>query len=253
MDRTIDEENKTMNMTRLVCIDYALPGWIERIINFRLKGHAMETVNVDLDKKRLSVSGRNISFWNRFRVEEDVIYEVHPENPNHTLFTQVQRYSVLGFPSVSDHLESYCINKGKDAGMKGVKVMAGHLEKIEEKWENRFDHWRQELRDIKIVYREKLKSEILELEEKYHLDQKVMKWKERFNYQTQLQAMKVNLHKLEEKIEELAHEVKDSKPVERVCEFERRVEEGIKRKVERIKEPFEGYKWWRRLGLFEGN
>tara|TARA_A100001015_G_scaffold317704_1_gene435361 strand:+ start:291 stop:1016 length:726 start_codon:yes stop_codon:yes gene_type:complete len=147
--REIDDKNKIMNLTRLVCIDYHLPGWIEKIINFKLKGHAVEILHVDQGNKKLIMKGRNISFWNTFKVEEECVYEPDPQNKEHTLFTQKQRYTVSGFPTLDSLLENYCVNKGKETGMKGVSVLQGIIKKIENEYDEIKEKITHEIADIK--------------------------------------------------------------------------------------------------------
>ena len=91
----------------------------------------MENINIDLKNRKLTLKGQNLTFWNIFKVEEECIYEAHPENSDHTLFTQTQRYTVSGFETFNGILENYCINKGKDAGGKGLKVMYGRISALE--------------------------------------------------------------------------------------------------------------------------
>lgn len=41
------------------------------------------------------------------------------------------RYTVKGWSSVDSILEDFCIGKGKDAGLKGVSVLQGHIGRLE--------------------------------------------------------------------------------------------------------------------------
>jgi len=256
VERSIDEETKIMKLTRLVCIDYALPGWIERLINFRLKGHAVENIDIDLDNRKLTLKGRNLSFWNCFKVEEECVYEAHPENKEWTLFTQTQRYTVSGFDRVNEYLENYCITKGKDAAGKGLGVMNSRISRIQGEWEDRLDSWGGELKGIYKNAITRVEAELQDIE--HSIEHKVDELKDEFKQfkfkdmrVKTMQTLREEKRQLEQKLHNLTHKKSASAAIaiesciSDTIDTNKQLAESAMNGIGRIRERMFGPAFWR--------
>eukprot|EP00923_Selenidium_pygospionis_P055747 GHVN01097075.1.p1 GENE.GHVN01097075.1~~GHVN01097075.1.p1 ORF type:complete len:142 (-),score=13.20 GHVN01097075.1:986-1411(-) len=87
IDRTINRENNTIRTRRLHFLaEHA--HFLKRLLGLDSKGYAMEECTIDLNAKTLTLNTHNLSDRHFLIVEETCVYSVHPDNPNHTLYSQ---------------------------------------------------------------------------------------------------------------------------------------------------------------------
>ncbi|KAF8819585.1 PRELI family protein [Cardiosporidium cionae] len=140
LQRAIDVEEKTFITKRLISLRYNIPSWVQRLLRTTADGYGLETVNCDLDNRILRLESENITFSDFLRVNEFCEYQVHPENPNWTIYRQSAWYSVTGFSFASDALEKLAIQTAQDKSSRGLNAMQRAITCLEEaNWNEKYN------------------------------------------------------------------------------------------------------------------
>ncbi|KAF8820207.1 PRELI family protein [Cardiosporidium cionae] len=139
LQRAIDVERRSFNTKRLISLRYNIPYWVRRLLRTTADGYAVEAINCDLNNRILRLESENITFSDFLRVKEVCEYQVHPENPNWTLYRQSASFSVIGFSFASDALEKLAIQAAKEKSSKGLNVMQRKIACLEEaNWNEKY-------------------------------------------------------------------------------------------------------------------
>lgn len=146
----VDKDRGQLRMSRLISLEYSMPGWARKVFGKPLTGLATEEAICDLPSKTLTLHGRNLTFSNIFKVEETCQYSPHPDDPNWTLYTQKSSYSIFGFPGLSNMLEKAAVSSASEKAQVGLSAMQKIIARLEAfSWQNRRDLWVSQLASIK--------------------------------------------------------------------------------------------------------
>lgn len=127
LDRRID--NGVLHTHRIIGSQWGLPSWVQTIVGSPNIMYAVERSEVDPLLKKMTLRTRNLTFCNFIAVDESLIYEPHPSEPEKTLLRQEAVVLVQGVP-LSSYMESLLANTISSNASKGRLAMEWVLHKI---------------------------------------------------------------------------------------------------------------------------
>lgn len=94
----------------------------------KMRGLAIEETCVDLNSKTLHLKSRNVGLSKYLTSEERCSYEVHPDDPNKTLYTANMEVTIHAPSSFSGLLEKQFLQNATSKAKLGLEVMKGKIE-----------------------------------------------------------------------------------------------------------------------------
>merc|ERR1719431_1138656 len=89
--------------------EWGLPKWATDLIGFDRPCYVSEHSQVNPDQKSMTLKSRNVTFSNVVSIDEQLVYEPHPQEPGKTLLKQEATITVSGVPLTS-YMESIVAN-----------------------------------------------------------------------------------------------------------------------------------------------
>jgi len=122
-------ENGVLHTHRVISSQWGMPGWVQTIMGSPNLMYANERSEVDPIKQMMTLKTRNITFCKHISVDETLVYQRHPENPEQTLLSQHTSVFVDGVP-LSGYLEQLLTSTIDANAKKGRQAMEWVLRKI---------------------------------------------------------------------------------------------------------------------------
>lgn len=131
-EREIDTQSGDLTSKRVLrCASKSVPTWMARL-GFPTELHCQEESVVNAQRQKLVLRSSNITGSSFLVVEETCSYEVHPENPEWTLYRQEAK--ITGFvPMFSDAIEKHSLQNMTSQAKKGLDAMEHIIDKITHK------------------------------------------------------------------------------------------------------------------------
>ena len=149
VERSIAADEKSFSARRLFYVEFGIPGWIQKLMNKRMEGYAVEEVTCSVfPKKKLTAVGRNVTFSSFFQMEETIQYEPDPDQPERrTLFTQKMQFRVFGLGPIGGKLETAARDSAETKSSQGLQLMERLIERLERQseWRSRADKAEEKL------------------------------------------------------------------------------------------------------------
>jgi len=122
-------ENGVLHTHRVISSQWGMPGWVQTIMGSPNLMYANERSEVDPINQTMTLKTRNITFCKHISVDETLVYQRHPENPDQTLLSQHTKVLVDGVP-LSGYLENLLTTTIDANAKKGRQAMEWVLRKI---------------------------------------------------------------------------------------------------------------------------
>jgi hypothetical protein len=130
-----------------------------------MDGYGTEHVVCDVNKRELTMHGRNYTFRNLIEIEETCTYRQHPDNPDWTQFVHRSEFRVGKLGYLSSKLETSARDSAYGKSNVGVDVMERLIRSLHlSEWKDKADHWRQEGKELWMKEVEKGKDLIKSVE-----------------------------------------------------------------------------------------
>jgi hypothetical protein len=150
LHRTLSPDSGILTVNRLFWIEYGLPKWVHTLFRTHsMDGYGTEHVVCDVDKKILTMHGRNYTFRNMIEIEETCTYKQHPDNPAWTQFIHRSEFRVAKLGYLSTKLEESARDSAFGKSKVGVDVMERLIHSLHlSEWKNKADQWRRHLDEM---------------------------------------------------------------------------------------------------------
>ena len=125
--------DREFSVKRLFYLEYGLPIWVQKMFKMRMEGWAVEDIKVCKEPKKLTATGKNITFGSFFQMTEEICFQENPIDHSQTLFTQKMSFDVKGFGSIiGNRLESAARDNAEGKSTQGLSVLDGVIKKLRE-------------------------------------------------------------------------------------------------------------------------
>jgi len=121
VDRKLDNAG-VLHSHRLMRTEWGLPRWATELIGIDRPCYVSEHSEVNPDQKLMTLKSRNVTFSNFVSIDEQLIYEPHPTEPDKTLLKQEAVITVSGVPLTS-YMESIVMSGCNSNAGKGREAM----------------------------------------------------------------------------------------------------------------------------------
>jgi len=130
VDRSVDQ-NGVLHSHRLMTTDWAMPGWVARLVGMPERMYISEHSEVNPEEKSMAMKSRNLTLANFITVDEHLVYKQHPENPQMTLLSQEAVVHIQGIP-MTDYLEGVVFGNISSNAQKGRQAMEWVISKVKD-------------------------------------------------------------------------------------------------------------------------
>lgn len=136
LNRTIDEERKTLRTERLIACKQSIPKWLTLIVGGEQKSYVREVLEIDLVNKTLVMKTHNMTMSHLLLVNETVVYRPDPELPSRTLFKQSAEFTAYASISkICDKIEEWSVERFGQNAKTGKLAFEHVLQSLTEKWD----------------------------------------------------------------------------------------------------------------------
>jgi hypothetical protein len=122
-------EKGVLHSERLISSIWGMPSWVQSVMGSPNVMYANEKSEVDPDQKTMILKTRNITFCKYIAVDETLVYQRHPDEPEKTLLKQEAVVLVQGVP-LSSYMESMLTTTISSNASKGRMAMEWVIKRI---------------------------------------------------------------------------------------------------------------------------
>jgi len=130
LHRDFNPETGVLKTTRLLTMKANIPKWLEVITGGGARAYFLEESEIDAVNKKMTLSGRNLSWSQLIDMKETCVYTESPENSSWTHLEQEGRVRVNAW-AFAKRVEDWCVGIFKQNASKGRDIMEQAWTKIQ--------------------------------------------------------------------------------------------------------------------------
>ncbi|SBT80173.1 MSF1-like protein, putative [Plasmodium malariae] len=127
--RSIDTNEKTLKLKRIIHLQYYIPNIFKNLFNIDGKGLALEEIIINLREKKLTVNTVNYTLNPLINISEECVYFQKDNDVNQTYYKQVTTLNIKGLGYMKNLVENTIINTIKEKSKQGINIMNDTIKK----------------------------------------------------------------------------------------------------------------------------
>ncbi|EUD69152.1 hypothetical protein C922_00015 [Plasmodium inui San Antonio 1] len=130
IDRCIDTKEQTLQMRRIVHLQYFIPKLFRNLLNIDGRGVGIEDISINLREKKLTVSTVNYTMTPLVNFTEKCVYLQKDDDDNQTHYKQTTTLDINGFGYMKSLLERAMINTVREKSNQGINIMNETIKRV---------------------------------------------------------------------------------------------------------------------------
>ncbi|VWU52464.1 MSF1-like protein, putative [Hepatocystis sp. ex Piliocolobus tephrosceles] len=130
IDRNINIDDKTMKLKRIMQTQFNIPYAIKNFFNIDDRGIIIEDINVNLKKKKLTLTSINHTLSPYIKSVETCIYYQNGDNEHQTCYKQSMSLNISGFGFMRKFIEKTLLNNITEKSKVGINIMNDTIKRV---------------------------------------------------------------------------------------------------------------------------
>uniref|UniRef100_A0A914DEY3 PRELI/MSF1 domain-containing protein n=1 Tax=Acrobeloides nanus TaxID=290746 RepID=A0A914DEY3_9BILA len=128
-----DLKNGVLQSERLLQSHFSIPGWASKLTGFSGTQYSYELSKIDPINRSMHLFTRNLNIVSMLRVDEKLVYEQHPTDPNKTLLKQ-EAIVEVNLPALTDYCEKTFMSTYQKNAEKGPRGLEWVIEQLKREY-----------------------------------------------------------------------------------------------------------------------